>query len=466
ALPDLCVLSGCDYVDPIPRMGIKTAARLLHRGGGSLARALHLARSTSTIVSRSSSHEITGLPGVTCAVLVGAQVKKYGVGIAQVVPEAVVVSEQGQIIDAVYYNNLKALKAAITHSGDEPTGERSGIDECIWVTFQKLPQHVKLIIFVVAAYNRGHLKDAKNGKIHLLEERKDNEVASFAMEECEAEVDAVCMMVRESDRWVLRVVEEPALEGRHFVDILEPTLGSLIRREIPGAPKKQKVAFAMEKGEVMDLQTSSKMALVRAGLGWDVDPGAGDVDMDVSVVLFAKDASEIGAVFFGNLQEFGVEHSGDNLTGEGSGDDEVITVNLDQLPAHCDQIIFVVNIYLIGTTFDRVSNSFCRIMDQEGSELAKYMLREGRGESGLAIARLFREPGGRWGFQALGTFCRGRTWKDSVPELKSICQRGARDFQLRGQTTMTLHAGPAVDTNQVVLAEPVADAKGSCCALQ
>mmetsp|Transcript_49676 Transcript_49676/g.141927 ORF Transcript_49676/g.141927 Transcript_49676/m.141927 type:complete len:417 (-) Transcript_49676:108-1358(-) len=405
---------------------------------------------------------------------VGPSVKRYGVGISwdeshtvvDIDLQAVVVNDKGQIIDAVYYNNLKALKASITHSGDEQTGEKSGIDECIWITFQKLPQHVKLILFVVAAYNRGCLRDARNGRVHLLEERKDNEVGSFAMEDSAAEVDAICMMVRESSHWVLRVLDEPAQEGRHFVDIVEPTLGNLIRGVIPGAPKRQKVAFAMEKGEVLDLQDSNHMTLVRAGLGWDVDPKAGDVDLDVSVVLFAQGGKEIGAVFFGNLAEFGVEHSGDNLTGEGAGDDEVITVSLDQIPADCDQLVFVVNIYSKGTTFDRVSNAFCRIMDQEGSELAKYMLREGRGESGLAIARLFREPGGRWGFQALGTFCRGRTWKDSVPELKSICQRGARDFQLRGQTTMTLHAGPAVDTNQVVLAEPVADAKGSCCALQ
>ncbi|CAK0789630.1 unnamed protein product, partial [Prorocentrum cordatum] len=227
--------------------------------------------------------------------------------------------------------------------------------------------------------------------------------------------------------------------------VVEPTLGNLIRGVIPGAPKRQKVAFAMEKGEVLDLQDSNHMTLVRAGLGWDVDPKAGDVDLDVSVVLFAQGGKEIGAVFFGNLAEFGVEHSGDNLTGEGAGDDEVITVSLDQIPADCDQLVFVVNIYSKGTTFDRVSNAFCRIMDQEGSELARYVLRDGLGESGLAIARLFREPGGRWGFQALGVFCKGRTWKDSVPELRAICQKSAREFQLRGQGTTTFSSGSTRD---------------------
>jgi len=388
--------------------------------------------------------------------------------------QAVVVSEQGQIIDAVYYNNLKALKAAVTHSGDETTGEKAGIDECVWVNFQKLPQHVRLIIFVAAAYNRGHLRDAKNGKIHVLEERKDNEVASFDMEQSNYEVDAVCMMVRESGGWVLRVVDEPATEGRHFIDILEPTLGNLIRGVIPGAPKRQKVAFAMEKGGVVDFQESSSMKSIKAGLGWDVNPSAGNVDLDVSVVFFAQGGRELGAVFFGNLSEFGVQHSGDNLTGEGGGDDEVISVDLEQIPADCEQMAFVVNMYTKGVTFDKVSNAYCRVMDREGSELAKYVLREGRGQSGLVLARLFREPGGRWGFQALGSFCRGQTWKDSVPELRALCQKGPREFQARGMTaTSFAHEGGSpggLAPNQVHVTAPPPPPAGSaqqgCCTLQ
>lgn len=87
-------------------------------------------------------------------------------------------------------------------------------------------------------------------------------------------------------------------------------------------------------------------------------------------------------------------------------------------------------------TFDRVQSAYCRICDNEGAELARYVLREARGESGLLIARLFREPGvRRWGFQAVGTFCKGNTWKDSVNDMRKLCQTGARTLQLSHSNT-------------------------------
>lgn len=366
---------------------------------------------------------------------------KYGIGVswetnigAPVVDidlQAVVVDDKGTIIDAVYYNNLKALKA-ITHSGDETTGEKAGIDEVIWVSLNKLPGKVKLILFVVAAYSGGHLRNAKNGKIHVLEERKDNEVACFGMEQSEFDVDAVAMMVRsDAGDWNLHIIEIPAQEGQHFIDILEPTLGNLIRAQIPGAPARQKVAFAMEKGTVVDLPESHSLGIVCAGLGWDTADDM-DIDLDVSAVCFSAEARCVGAVFFGNMDEYGLQHSGDNLTGEGDGDDEVITANLEAIPQQVQQIFFVVNIYTNGLSFEQVSNAYCRIFDRTGAEFARYILREGKGKRGLVIARLFREPGERWGFQALGQFCRGKTWKDAVDDIAPLAQTSAQRMQMAG----------------------------------
>jgi tellurium resistance protein TerZ len=289
----------------------------------------------------------------------------------------------------VYYNNLKALKC-ITHSGDEQSGDKSGLDEVIWVGLGKLPATVKMILFVVATHT-GHLRDVRNGMIHLLEEKQTNEVARFQMENSEEEVDLVAAMIR-SDHggWSFLSVDEPAQDGRHFIDILEPCIGSFVRKHIPSAPRRQKVAFAMEKGAVFDLPQSNAMDSISACLGWDVD--GGDVDLDVSAVLFTNDGRALDAVFFGNLSAHGLEHSGDNLTGEGAGDDERITCNLGQIPKQVSQIFFIVNIYTKGVTFDRVSNAYCRILDNSTEiELARYTLSEGQQQNGLLIARLFRE---------------------------------------------------------------------------
>mmetsp|Transcript_118296 Transcript_118296/g.334294 ORF Transcript_118296/g.334294 Transcript_118296/m.334294 type:complete len:408 (-) Transcript_118296:36-1259(-) len=351
--------------------------------------------------------------------------------------QAVVVDNRGCIIDAVYYNNMKALRC-MTHSGDEQTGEKSGLDEVIWLTLAKMPENVQMVIFVVAAHSGGHLRDVRNGFIHVLEERLGNEVARFRMEESIEEVDVVAAMVRSHGAgtnaapWSLLVIDEPAQDGQHFMDVLEPSIGNLVRRFIPGAPKRQKVAFAMEKAAVLDLPATTDFRCITAGLGWDV-AGRG-VDLDVSAVLFNGSCKVEGIVFFGNLQGFGLTHSGDNLTGEGEGDDEQIRCHLNQIPATVQQIFFIVNIYTRHCSFKQVKNAYCRILDDAQNELARYQLQEGLDKTGLVIARLFRESGERWGFQALGRFAMGKRARDCVPEMAAIFRKSPREVQLRGGT--------------------------------
>lgn len=348
--------------------------------------------------------------------------------------QGVVVDDQGAIIDAVYYNNLKALRC-ITHSGDEQTGEKAGYDEVVWVGLSKLPDHVRMIIFVIAAHSGGHLCDVRNGMIHVLEERQGNEIGRFAMENSSEKVDMVAAFIR-SDHggWYCRVIDEPAQEGQHFMDILEPSIGNFIRKIIPGAPRRQKVAFAMEKGSVFDLPKSSSLGTLTACLGWDVE-GEG-VDLDVSAVFFDANGKHLDACFFGNTETLGFCHTGDNLTGEGEGDDERILCNLNSVPPNVQQVFFVVNIYTRSVTFEQVKNAYCRIVDSSENELARYELREAAHHNGLVIARLFREDPSRWGFQALGTFSRGQTWKDSVRDMQTIYHSRPRELQCPGQTTM------------------------------
>merc|ERR550525_1677687 len=105
-------------------------------------------------------------------------------------------------------------------------------------------------------------------------------------------------------------------------------------------------------------------------------------------------------------------------------------MDLANIPDDVEQMMFVVNIFTKGVTFDRVNNAYCRVSDQQGNEMAKYKLREAGGTSGLVIARFFRSGGGqRFGFQALGEVCRGSTWKDSVPDLQQVLRRRPQDMQ-------------------------------------
>jgi len=343
----------------------------------------------------------------------------------------------GVIIDCAYYNNLKAVRA-ITHSGDETTGKPHGIQELVWVTLRKLPPNVSLLIFVVAAYSGGFLKDVANGQLHVLEEAESRVIAQFEMERSAASVDVVAAMHRDPigggagpSSWKFRIIDEPAQKGQHFMDIL-PLIAETCRVFIPGAPKKQKVAFAMEKGGVLDLPRG--LDTITVGLGWDVDEG--EVDLDVSAVLLDRDGKDLEAVFFGRLEseEHGIEHTGDNLTGEGEGDDEQIIVNLSRIGPQVQQVFFVVNIYTPGKSFRQVAEPYCRVVDEaSSSELCRYALRDAGHESGLIVSKIAREAGDRWGFHALGLPCRGRTFKDSLPQIRQSCQVKTASLMLRSQ---------------------------------
>jgi len=374
--------------------------------------------------------------------------------------QAVAFDPNGKLLDAVYYNNLKALGKGLTHSGDETTGEKSGQDEVVWVNLDKISGQVGLVVFVVAAHSGGHLRDARNGVFSIFQDSLGNKSGSFPLENSIEEVDLVGALLQVGNGWSFKTIEVPARDGKHFIDILEPVIGDFVRSVIPRAPRRIKAAFAMEKGSVVDLPQSKDLRTVKVGLGWDT--GGSGVDVDVSAVLLDSRGASIDAVFFGNLSAHGVTHSGDNLTGAGSGDDEVITVNLQALTPAVQQIAFVINVYTQTKTFAQVANPFCRVMQENNSEeLCRYMLSEAGTTEALVIARLFKDASGvRWGFQALGQPATGRTWKASIPTITRLCAQSARAMQ----------AQPEFGGAQFGGARPMAQTTerqgGECCVTQ
>jgi len=165
---------------------------------------------------------------------------------------------------------------------------------------------------------------------------------------------------------------------------------------------------------------SSSIDKLHFGLGWDpikkkgmfgklFGGGSDAIDLDAGCVLLDKSGNEIDTIWFRKLKSScgAVVHSGDNLTGEGDGDDEVINVELSRLPAAVEYLAFTVNSFR-GQSFNDVENAFCRVVDQGGKELARYQLTEQGAHTGIVIASLHRN-GGQWDFTALGKACSGRT---------------------------------------------------------
>lgn len=165
-------------------------------------------------------------------------------------------------------------------------------------------------------------------------------------------------------------------------------------------------------GNVSLTKEAPGLTAVTIGLGWDARSTTGvDFDLDASAILAGADGKVVSDghfVFFNNLTSVdgSVQHTGDNLTGEGDGDDEQITVNLATVPAEVDKIVFPVSIYDATTrsqSFGQVRNAFIRVMNQAGgAELARYDLSEDAStETAMVFGELYRN-GAEWKFRAVG----------------------------------------------------------------
>ncbi|HEM7134320.1 TerD family protein [Providencia hangzhouensis] len=171
------------------------------------------------------------------------------------------------------------------------------------------------------------------------------------------------------------------------------------------------------------------------GLGWDpikkkgllgglFGGGNSSIDLDASCILLDGQGNQIDVVSFRKLKSSckSVIHSGDNLTGEGDGDDETILVELNKLPANTEYLAFTVNSFR-GQTFNEVENAFCRVVDQATKkELANYKLTEQGAHTGVIIASL-RRNNGQWDFTAHGDASRGRTIQDMSSDIVNVVVR-------------------------------------------
>ncbi|MDG4856691.1 TerD family protein [Streptomyces sp. T-3] len=173
------------------------------------------------------------------------------------------------------------------------------------------------------------------------------------------------------------------------------------------------MGVSLSKGGNVSLSKEAPgLAAVTVGLGWDIRSTTGqDFDLDASALLVdesGKVLSDQHFVFFNNLKspDGSVEHTGDNLTGEGEGDDEAIKVDLATVPAGVAKIVFPVSIHEAenrGQSFGQVRNAFIRVVNQAGgAELARYDLTEDAStETAMVFGELYRN-GAEWKFRAVG----------------------------------------------------------------
>ncbi|MEU8794189.1 TerD family protein [Streptomyces sp. NPDC048643] len=195
----------------------------------------------------------------------------------------------------------------------------------------------------------------------------------------------------------------------------------------PGAGKinLDKGRVSLQKNQTVSLVKGGRpfLSQVQMGLGWEPAYRGKDIDLDASVIAFGPQRNHIDSCYFGKLSivNGAIKHSGDNLTGEGGGDDEVITVDLGRLPQEVTGLVFTVNSFS-GQKFTEVAKAYCRLIDAAtGEELVRFDLTNAEAQTGVMMAKLIKQFSGEWEMTAMGEFVKGRTVRGMVkPAAQSL----------------------------------------------
>ena len=194
------------------------------------------------------------------------------------------------------------------------------------------------------------------------------------------------------------------------------------------------MAINLTKGQKINLEKNGQsLQRIAMGLGWDVAKKKGllgsifggaieNIDLDASCLCFDSQHNLIDNVYFGSLisKDGAIKHSGDNLTGDGDGDDETIFVDLGALNPQIDFLIFTVNSFR-GQNFEKVENAFCRVYDWDSkkTEFAYFNLSQKGAHTGMIMLKVYRHNG-IWKLAAIGQTTQGRIASQLVEEVKRL----------------------------------------------
>ena len=167
----------------------------------------------------------------------------------------------------------------------------------------------------------------------------------------------------------------------------------------------------LNKNDILDLTKKNPgLKKVRLGAGWDIANNGLDYDLDIAAFLLDsnnKFNTVSNIIFFNNKESQGISLAGDNRTGAGEGDDEVININLEEINPNIAKIVFVVTIHEAQAkrqTFGMIENSYVRLVDLENNkrEICRFNLKENGSTATSVIFAELNRKGSEWQFKAIG----------------------------------------------------------------
>ena len=327
--------------------------------------------------------------------------------------------------DLVYFGNLNGASNCIHHMGDNLTGAGEGDDEVINIQLSKLPEAYNHILVGVTIYKgrqKGQFfKDIDNTFARVFDATTGKEICKYADQFKTEFGNSTTILIGAFFKDANNQWQFSAIGKGEDLDSISGALAKYsnfsLNKETTGG--KKTMAVSLSKGGKVSLAKVAADAGIQGGLknitvglGWDTNRYDGGAAFDLDAAAFMLGASgkvrnDEDFIFYNNKKGPGIEHTGDNRTGEGDGDDEQIKVDLSAIPADVEKVDFTVTIDQADTrnqNFGMVENAYIRIIDDAtGTELIRYDLGEDFSvETAIVVAELYRHNG-EWKFNAIGS---------------------------------------------------------------
>jgi stress response protein SCP2 len=320
-----------------------------------------------------------------------------------------------------------------TFAGTEPTATvRDSVNGTVLASFTPPRLGPETALIVVELYRRG-----PEWKLRAVGQGYANGLAGIAtdfgvsVEEPGQSAPAAPQPVAapEPDDWHLATPAPAPFAAAPPVPAPPVPAPAPVAAPAPAAPASGRITLdkgrvSLAKGGSVSLVKDGKpfLSSVRMGLGWEPAYGGRDVDLDASVIAFDAHRKELEKVWFMHLKGFdgAIQHAGDNLTGAGSGDDEVITVHLQGLPPQVSGLVFTVNSFS-GQKFTEIAKAYCRLLDAgTGAELVRFDLTHAEPRTGVMMCKLVRMHTGEWVMTALEEYVDAKSARGMVKPASKV----------------------------------------------
>ena len=331
--------------------------------------------------------------------------------------------ECNQVMTSVYYSHKKDFNGAIHHHGDNLTGRGSGDDEVISTHLDKLPQKVMSLAVCINSYKGNSIIKAKQAFIRLYEGKKKKEIGMFILNQTK---DCIGLMLglfeknNQDGNWFFRVMVDP-IEGNvvtsSYNSIITLLNGYSLNTQIVNKPRHP---LPGENLFTPETWIELKNFFVYVGLGWDVLPG-NVYDLDASIISFDNLLNVIDIVYHknGNSKDGAIRHYGDNRTGIGEGDDELLSIDFNILNSNIVSLAVIVNSFK-GNNMTGLQSAFIRLFEQNAM-IGCHILGQGSENVGLLLG-LFRKDtvNNIWWFQVVIQGMPGNEATEAIPVLKNF----------------------------------------------